>query len=57
MTTHYDDITVFEQARPGLFGLAYRLLGSRADAEDAVQETFLKWRSTDRALIDSPGPG
>ena len=55
MTTHYDDITVFEQARPGLFGLAYRLLGSRADAEDAVQETFLKWRSTDRALIDSPG--
>lgn len=50
-----DATTAFEQARPGLLGLAYRLLGSRADAEDAVQDTFLKWQAADRAVIDTPG--
>jgi RNA polymerase sigma factor (sigma-70 family) len=44
-----------EAARPRLLGLAYRILGSRADAEDVVQDTFLRWHATDRALIDSPG--
>lgn len=34
----------FEQFRPYLMGLAYRLLGSRVDAEDAVQETWLRWQ-------------
>ena len=43
----------FETARPQLLGLAYRILGSRADAEDAVQDTFLKWASADRALIEN----
>ena len=33
----------FEQQRPALTGLAYRLLGSRADAEDVVQEAWLRW--------------
>jgi RNA polymerase sigma factor (sigma-70 family) len=47
--------TSFELARPGLLGLAYRILGSRADAEDAVQDTFLKWQANDRAGIDNPG--
>ena len=55
MSTGNDDIAAFEQARPGLFGLAYRLLGSRADAEDAVQDTFLKWQAADRAAIETPG--
>jgi len=49
-----DHATAFEQARPGLLGLAYRLLGSRADAEDAVQDTLLKWRSADRGSIENP---
>lgn len=49
-----DDIDVFEQTRPDLLGLAYRLLGSRADAEDAVQNTFLKWHAADRIGIESP---
>lgn len=45
---------IFEQARPMLFGLAYRILGSRADAEDAVQDTFLKWQSAERDAIETP---
>jgi RNA polymerase sigma factor (sigma-70 family) len=49
------DLHVFEQARPTLLGLAYRLLGSRADAEDVVQDCFLKWRNAERASIAEPG--
>jgi RNA polymerase sigma factor (sigma-70 family) len=53
--THQDDDDVFAQARPMLLGLAYRLLGSRADAEDAVQDTWLKWRASASDAIDNPG--
>jgi len=49
-----EDIAVFEAARPRLLGLAYRILGSRADAEDAVQDTFLKWRAAEHATIANP---
>lgn len=35
----------FEQERPRLFGLAYRMLGSLADAEDVVQECYLRWQA------------
>ena len=48
------DLKVFEQARPILFGLAYRVLGSRTDAEDVVQDCFLKWYGADRSAIKSP---
>ncbi|MFQ3786300.1 RNA polymerase sigma factor SigJ [Halomonas sp. A29] len=48
------DLLRFEEARPMLLGLAYRILGSRADAEDAVQDTFLKWQAVDRDTIDTP---
>jgi len=37
----------FESVRPRLFGLAYRMLGSRADAEDIVQEAYVRWHQTD----------
>src|SRR5688500_18278009 len=46
-----DSLGTFEQVRPMLLGLAYRILGSRADAEDAVQDTFLKWQANERSDI------
>jgi len=48
------DILAFEGSRARLLGLAYRILGSWTDAEDAVQDTFLKWQKAERARIESP---
>jgi RNA polymerase sigma-70 factor (ECF subfamily) len=42
-----------ETLRPRLFGLAYRMLGSRQDAEDAVQEAFLRWQRADTTDVRS----
>ena len=44
----------FEAERPRLLGLAYRLLGSVSDAEDVVQDAWLRWQTVDRTAIDSP---
>ncbi|MCW5980616.1 MAG: RNA polymerase sigma-70 factor [Bryobacteraceae bacterium] len=44
----------FESQRGRLFGLAYRMLGSRADAEDIVQDTYLRWRQAERESIRNP---
>lgn len=46
---------VVERERGHLLGVAYRMLGSRAEAEDAVQETFLRWTEADQAGIGNPG--
>jgi RNA polymerase sigma factor (sigma-70 family) len=46
---------IFEDHRPQLTGLAYRMLGSASEAEDLVQDTYLAWHRADRALIDAPG--
>ncbi|MBB3731294.1 RNA polymerase sigma-70 factor [Nonomuraea dietziae] len=50
-----NDATVdFETYRPMLLGLAYRLLGSMWDAEDVVQEAWLRWSDTDQAAVKEP---
>ncbi|WP_345607009.1 RNA polymerase sigma-70 factor [Pseudonocardia adelaidensis] len=41
----------FAQVRPRLFGIAYRMLGSIADAEDIVQDAWVKWQGQDRASV------
>lgn len=49
-----DRTAAFERARPRLFGIAYRMLGSIEDGEDLVQETFLRWQQADPAAIREP---
>jgi RNA polymerase sigma-70 factor (ECF subfamily) len=46
-------LDVFRALRPRLFGIAYRMLGVRADAEDVLQDAWLRWHQTDRALLRS----
>lgn len=45
----------FEPHRARLFGIAYRMLGSVADAEDAVQDAFLRWQRVDPSTVEEPG--
>jgi RNA polymerase sigma factor (sigma-70 family) len=48
-------LPVFLSMRPRLFGIAYRILGRAADAEDIVQDVWLRWQSTKRsAVLDPP---
>jgi RNA polymerase sigma factor (sigma-70 family) len=48
------DLALFEETRASLIGLAYRILGSRADAEDVVQDCFIRWSEAHRRAIDRP---
>ena len=47
--------TRFEESRPRLHAVAYRMLGSHAEADDAVQETWLRLTRTDPAQIENVG--
>jgi RNA polymerase sigma-70 factor (ECF subfamily) len=49
-----DPSTSFEPHRRRLLGLAYRMLGSMAEAEDAVQEAYLRWHDADRDNVAEP---
>ncbi|WP_456788951.1 RNA polymerase sigma-70 factor [Cellulomonas sp. P5_C5] len=48
------DLAAFEDVRPRLFGIAYRMLGSVAEAEDVVQDAWLRWQGTDRRVVHNP---
>ncbi|GIL29800.1 RNA polymerase sigma-70 factor [Actinocatenispora comari] len=48
------DAEVFEAHRRLLFSVAYRILGSAADAEDAVQDSWLRWSAADRSAVADP---
>ncbi len=52
--TEADPERVFQEHRGLLTGVAYRVLGSLGDAEDVVQETWLRWSSTDRTQVRDP---
>ncbi len=45
---------VFAGVRPRLFGIAYRMLGSVTEAEDLVQDVWLRWQTADRATVSNP---
>ena len=47
-------VRVFEESRRRLFGIAYRMLGSVADAEDVLQDVWIRWQGTDRSGIREP---
>ncbi|WP_434382221.1 sigma-70 family RNA polymerase sigma factor [Melittangium boletus] len=51
-----DDLSpgAFDPLRPRLLRIAYRMLGSAAEAEDVVQEAYLRWHQTDRTVIRDP---
>ncbi|MFB6609112.1 RNA polymerase sigma-70 factor [Agromyces sp. NPDC056379] len=49
-----DALAVYESVRGRLFGIAYRMLGSAGEAEDVVQETWLRWQGTDRSVVEEP---
>lgn len=53
-TVPQDRLAAFEQHRSLLFSISYRMLGSRADAEDMVQETFLRWEQASTTEIRDP---
>jgi RNA polymerase sigma-70 factor (ECF subfamily) len=49
------DATSFHTVRPRLFGIAYRTLGSAAEAEDVVQDAWLRWHGADRSQVRDAG--
>lgn len=51
-----DALSDFVSERPRLLGIAYRMLGSAAEAEDIVQDVWVRWQTTDRSVVRNP-PG
>jgi RNA polymerase sigma-70 factor (ECF subfamily) len=47
--------SIFMGVRPRLFGIAYRMLGSVSEAEDLVQDVWMRWQATDRTVVGNPG--
>ena len=53
-TGHEDAAATFDPLRPRLMRVAYRMLGSVADAEDVLQEAFIRWMGADRNAVREP---
>lgn len=51
---HEPDAASFQVVRSRLFGIAYRVLGSANDADDVVQDAWIRWQGTDRGEIRDP---
>jgi RNA polymerase sigma-70 factor, ECF subfamily len=49
------DVASFEVVRPRLFGIAYRVLGGAAEAEDLVQDAWIRWHGTNRDDVRDAG--
>src|SRR5689334_21588423 len=58
MTTVSEDLdqaaAIFGEVRPSLFSIAYRMLGSAIEAEDIVQDVWLRWQTADRSVVLNP---
>ena len=50
-----DGAASFEACRRRLSAIAYRMLGSVAEADDVVQDAYLRWHGADRSTVDDPG--
>ena len=46
-----DGLSAFLSVRPRLFGIAYRILGSAAEAEDIVHDVWVRWQTADRSVV------
>lgn len=49
-----DSVTLFDSHRPRLYAIAYRMLGEVAEAEDVVQDAWLRWHGADHGAIENP---
>jgi DNA-directed RNA polymerase specialized sigma24 family protein len=49
-----DSLCIFEAHRDRLFGVAYRMTGSVSDAQDIVQDAWLRWQAVDPERVDNP---
>jgi RNA polymerase sigma-70 factor (ECF subfamily) len=50
----HEDLSTFLRVRSRLFGVAYRMLGNPAEAEDIVQDVWVRWQTTDRGVVRDP---
>ncbi|HWR16784.1 MAG TPA: sigma-70 family RNA polymerase sigma factor [Terriglobales bacterium] len=51
---HSDSLSAFLMARPRIFGIAYRMLGNATQAEDIVQDVWLRWQCRKRGTVENP---